>query len=73
MLEIHDGGKLLICEDLNEHMGAGVDGFEGVHSGLTLKLSKRNLGGEMILKFPDTLNFAVANTWFKKDEGRLIT
>ena len=28
--------------------------------------------GEIIMEFADALNFAVANTWFKK-EGRLIT
>ena len=27
----------------------------------------------MILKFADALNFVVANTWFKKNDGRLIT
>ena len=27
----------------------------------------------MILEFADARNFVVANTWFKKDEGRLIT
>ena len=27
----------------------------------------------MILEFADTLNFVVANTWIKTNEGRLIT
>ena len=27
----------------------------------------------MILEFANALNFVVANTWFKKNEGRLIT
>ena len=27
----------------------------------------------MILEFGDALNFVVANIWFKKNEGRLIT
>ena len=33
--EIDDGEKLLICRDLNGHVGvgAGVEGFEGVHGG----------------------------------------
>ena len=34
---------------------------------------KRNVEGEMILEFADAWNFVVANTWFKKNEGRLIT
>ena len=29
--------------------------------------------GELILKFADALNFAVANTRFEKNEGKLIT
>ena len=28
---------------------------------------------EMILEFADALNFTIANTWFKKEEERLIT
>ena len=27
----------------------------------------------MILEFAHPLNFVFANTWFKKDEGRLMT
>ena len=27
----------------------------------------------MILEIADALNFVVASTWFKKNEGRLIT
>ena len=33
----------------------------------------RNVEGGMILEIADALNFVVANTWFKKNEGRLIT
>ena len=42
-----------------------------MHSGFGF--GKRNVEGEMILEFADALNFFVANTWFKKNEGRLIT
>ena len=69
--EINDGEKLLIGGDLNGHVGAGVEGFEGVHGGFGF--GKRNVEGEMILEFADAWNYVVANTWFKKDEGRLIT
>ena len=31
--EIDDGEKLLICGDLNGHVGAGDEGFEDVHGG----------------------------------------
>ena len=67
--DIDDGEKLLICGDLNGHVGTGVEGFEGVDGGF----GKRNVEGEMILEFAVALNFVVANTWFKKNEGRLIT
>ena len=52
------------------HVGAGVEGFEGVHGGFGII---RNVEGEMILEFADALNFVVANSWFNKDEGKLIT
>ena len=68
--EIDDGEKLLIGGDLNGHVGVGVKGFEGMHGGFGL--GKRNVEGEIILEFADAWNFVV-NTWFKKNEGRLIT
>ena len=71
--EIDDVEKLLICGDLNEHVGAGVEGFEGVHGRCGFVFGNRNVEDEMILEFADALNFVVANTWFKKYEGRLIT
>ena len=52
-------------------MGAGVEGFEGVHKGFGF--GKRNVEGEMILEFADVSNFVVANNWFKKNDGGLIT
>ena len=36
MSEIDDGDKLLIRRDLNGHVGAGVEGFKGVHGGFGL-------------------------------------
>ena len=33
---------------------------------------KKNMEGEIILKFADALNFVVANIWFKKNEGRVV-
>ena len=62
--------KLLICGDLNGHVGSEIDGFEGVHGGFGF--GKRNMEGEMILETADALNLAVLNTWFKKEE-RLFT
>ena len=33
MLGIGSGERLLICGDLNGHVGSEIDGFEGVHGG----------------------------------------
>ena len=33
----------------------------------------RSVEGELILEIANALNFVVANTWFKKNEGKLIT
>ena len=55
--EIDDGEKLLIGRDLNRHVGAGVEGFEGVHGGFGF--GKRNVEGEMILEFADAWNFVL--------------
>ena len=69
--EIDDGEKLLICRDLNGHVWGWSGGFRGCAWGFGF--GKRNVEGEMILELADALNFVVANTWFKKNEGRLIT
>ena len=63
--------KIADLQRLEWACGAGVEGFEGVHGGFGF--GKRNVEGEMILEIADAWNFVVANTWFKKNEGRLIT
>ena len=62
--DIDVGERLLICGDMNGHVGAEVDGFEGVHGGYGF--DRRNVDGEMLLEFADALDFAVVNTWFKE-------
>ena len=64
--DIDAGERLLICGDMNGHVGADVDGFEGVHGGYGF--GKRNVDGEMLLEFADALDFAIVNTWFWKTE-----
>ena len=54
---------------MNGHVGAEVDGFKGVHDGY----GRRNVDGEMLLEFADALDFAIVNTWFKKEVGKMIT
>ena len=70
-VRIDSGERLLICGDLNGHVGSEIDGFEGVHGGFGF--GKQNVEGEMILETADALNLAVLNTWFKKKERRLFT
>ena len=50
------GERLLICGDLNWHVGSKIDGFEGVHRGFGF--GKWNVEGEMILETADALNLA---------------
>ena len=69
---IDSSEKLLICGELNRHVGFEIDGFEGVH-GPGFGFGKQNMEGEMILETADALNSAVLNTWFKKKEKRLFT
>ena len=51
--EMDDGEKLLIYGDFNGHVGAGVEGFEGVHGGFWF--GKRNVDGDMILELADNV------------------
>ena len=69
--DIDVGERLLICGDMNGHVGAEVDDFEGVHGGYGF--GRRNVDGEMLLEFADALDFAVVNTWFKKEVRKMIT
>ena len=39
---------------MNTHIGAEVDGFEGVHGGYDF--GRRNVDGEMLLEFADALD-----------------
>ena len=55
---------------MNGHVGAEVDGFEGVHGGYGF--GRRNVDGEMLLEFADALDLAIVNTWFKKEVRKMI-
>ena len=52
-------------------VGATKDGFDGVHGGFGYGV--RNTEGEMMLEFADAMDLVVANTWFKKDDEKLVT
>jgi len=42
---ISDGEHLVVCGDMNGHVGKEVNGFEGVHGGYSF--GSRNVEGEM--------------------------
>ena len=56
---------------MNGHVGAGADGFEGVHGGKGFGI--RNAEGEMLLEFADAMGLAVCNTWFTKKDSQKVT
>jgi hypothetical protein len=63
--------RVVVCGDMNGHVGAEKDGFGGIHGGYGY--GTRNTEGEMLLEFADAMDLAVANTWFKKDDRKLVT
>ena len=68
---INTNERLVVCGDMNAHVGAGKDGFEDVHGGYGFGV--RNTEGEMLLEFADAMDLTVANTWFKKEDRKLAT
>jgi hypothetical protein len=63
--------KLILCEDLNGHVGAEAFGSEEVHGGHWFR--NRNLEGKMLLEFAETMEFIVTNTWFQKGDRQKVT
>ena len=64
-------GKCVILGDFNGHVGKDSDGYEDVHGGFGF--GRRNEEGERVLDFADSFNLKIGNTWFKKDEEKLVT
>ena len=60
-----------IGSDLNGHVGRDEDGYGGVHGGMGY--GTRNTEDERILEFGNAVGMAVCNTFFKKEDSRLIT
>ena len=61
--------SIFIGSDMNGHVGS--DGYGGVHGGMGF--GTRNTEGERILEFGDALGMVVCNTFFKKEDSKLIT
>ena len=62
---------LVICGDLNGHIGTLANGYEGVHGGYGYGL--RNKEGEHILEFAAAHNLVVGKSYFTNKESHLIT
>ena len=63
--------ELIVCGDMNCHVGSKADGFESVHGGKGF--GSRNADGIVFLDFAVALGMAVVNTWFVKKESQKIS
>ena len=59
--------SIFIGSDMNGHVGRDADGYGGMWFGT------RNAKGERILEFGDAVGMVVCNTFFKKENSKLIT
>ena len=62
---------LLVCGDLNGHVGKDIAGFDGVHGGNGF--GERNADGIRLLDFCLAANLAITNTFFSKSPNKLVT
>ena len=69
--DVGENEKLIVCGDMNGYVGAGADGFEGVHGEKGFGI--RNAEGEMLLEFADAMRLAVCNTWFTTKHSQKVT
>lgn len=64
-------GNCIVLGDFNGHVGSSQDGYEGVHGGYGY--GERNRAGERVLEFADSFDMIIGNTFFKKENEKLIT
>ena len=62
---------IILGGDLNGHVGRASAGYEGIHGGFGHGC--RNAEGEYVLEFCDSLGLVLCNTFFQKDENKLIS
>ena len=62
---------LLVCGDLNGHVGKTSSGFEGLHGGLGYGV--RNPEGTRILELCAAADLVITNTYFTKCDSQLLT
>ena len=63
--------NIVIGSDMNGHVGRDADGYGGVYGGMGF--GTRNAEGGRILEFGDAVGMVVCNTFFKKEDSKLIT
>ena len=68
---IHKQESIFIGSDMNGNVGRDADGYGGVHGGMGF--GTRNTEGVRILEFGDAVGMVVCNTFFKKEDSKLIT
>ena len=62
--------SIFIGSDMNSHVGRDA-GYGGVHGGIGF--GTRDAEGEKILEFGDAVGMVGCNTFFKKEDSKLIT
>jgi len=62
---------VVFAGDMNGHIGSSNVGYCGSHVGFGY--GSRNTDGSRILEFADGLNLVICNTWFTKQEAKLVT
>ena len=62
---------IILGGDLNGHVGRASACYEGIHGGFGH--GRRNAEGEYVLEFCDSLGLVLCNTFFQKDENKLIS
>ena len=66
-----EGELLVVCGDLNGHVGKETEGLEEVHGGHGY--GNRNREGRSILEMAQRRELVVCNTWYRKKEEHLFT
>ena len=62
---------LFPCGDFSGHIGTNAAGYDGVHGGYGF--GDRNMDGERLLEFAESLDVVICNSLFKKRKIHLVT
>ena len=62
---------LFPCGNFNGHIGTNAAGYDGVHGGYGF--GDRNMDGERLLEFAESLDLVICNSLFKKRKSHLVT